>query len=909
MRSSFLSGILLASALLVVGARDGALPAQGQEQKPTLDKYGDPLPPGAIARLGTLRFVHMGGLTSVAVSPDDKLVASGVNANAKIRLWNAETGKVLREIGTPGDPVTCLLFAADGKSLFAGCGRFMCCLDPTTGKSIWEQEAAKGGTFEGGTKASQIIRVKDKIVSIHRGRIFCEGVNSWGETSYRYHGQKLVRFWNRTTGNPVPLPKALESTTKTEGRIPVLFHDAAVTADATLAAVVVSEADPLPRKKGEWEGKWSYKDRRLQIVQVGTGKIVHSVADPDGLLYHLAFAPDGRSLALTAGKEIWLINTDTGKKRVLTKGLPSVPYQLTFAGGDRLASLFDDDSIRVWNLPTGQSIEKHGIRSSNLAPAIGGKTAATIHGDTVQLVDAETGQSLHAFQRHPRPPSIRYAFYSKGTLISCDRDLVFFWNTHDWKIQSSLVIPPGRLWNWSYNDRLKIDQGVSLEKQLYVKEHEKVLELQSLSTSQLIRPLDKSTNDEYSPYFSAAGNRMFTYMDRCFYFYDVGTGKQLSKIPRSTAQWLGYNCPPALSPLGSFFAQNPDFTEIGIYDVQSGKCLRKLCPNMPGNINNKERSVLGFTFSRDEKSIAGEVHQIIGDGLERAGVSLWDVATGNVLQEFTVVPAFGSHWKQRLHAPKIDLLALSCDNRFVALTGTESNAIEIWEIASGTKRGEFTGHEGKIADLAFSPDGKQLASSSEDTTVLIWDLNRPLQPGSFKKHLDAKELDAYWNALLQADAKKADVAIWSLVSAPKDSVAFLKKQLHPAQAPDKKQVQGLIADLDSGDFQVRSKAQTQLQQFGELALPDLQAALKQPKSVEQKQRLDLLVQKALDESRPFGTAENIRRWRALEVLEKIASAEAKQLVRDLADGVATAQITLAARQVLTRMEKSAAPSP
>src|ERR1043165_278643 len=99
---------------------------------PRTDLYGDPLPEGAIARLGTLRLTHLGGIEAVAISPDGTMAASGVQqgkekylgertiheskgfalkegvrvTEATIRLWNVRTGELLRQLSTPDAPVS-----------------------------------------------------------------------------------------------------------------------------------------------------------------------------------------------------------------------------------------------------------------------------------------------------------------------------------------------------------------------------------------------------------------------------------------------------------------------------------------------------------------------------------------------------------------------------------------------------------------------------------------------------------------------------------------------------------------------------------------------------------------------------------------------------------------------------------
>lgn len=116
----------------------------------------------------------------------------------------------------------------------------------------------------------------------------------------------------------------------------------------------------------------------------------------------------------------------------------------------------------------------------------------------------------------------------------------------------------------------------------------------------------------------------------------------------------------------------------------------------------------------------------------------------------------------------------------------------------------------------------------------------------------------------------------------------------------------LIADLDSDDFTVREKAKKQLRQLGERAEPGLREALKGKSPLEARRRIEELI----EELQALSTSPDcLRELHAVEVLEHIGTAEARQMLRTLADGAAHARLTREAKASLQRLDKRFVPKP
>jgi hypothetical protein len=242
-------------------------------------------------------------------------------------------------------------------------------------------------------------------------------------------------------------------------------------------------------------------------------------------------------------------------------------------------------------------------------------------------------------------------------------------------------------------------------------------------------------------------------------------------------------------------------------------------------------------------------------------------------------------------------VALSPDGQLLA-TGHEDGALVLWDIASGRKRSVLTGHRGAVLAVAFAADGKTLATGSTDGTALLWDVALSLRAQPAAASTTAAQLARLWDWLRQEDARGVQRALRELTATPRETVAFLKERLRPVAPADPRHIAALVADLDRNEFARRDRAMAELEKLEHLAAPALRQALVGKTSLEFRRRVEQLLEKL-----KRWTPERLAELRALEVLERIGTPEARALLATVAGGAPASPRTEEARASLERLRR------
>jgi WD40 repeat protein len=700
----------------------------GPAAKVRTDAHGDPLPKGAVARLGSTRFRHR-GFTFVGFSADGRelLFLSWQGYH-----WaDLATGKFTRSIrasipfmrGT-NRPYATLAAKAPVLALGMDALEFhsITITDANSGEELAcfnREDLYKGGSYT--------LRIPGHLTP--DGKL----LPLWGET---FEERDLIRVFETKAKKPL-----YEFQSKKEHS----FTAAALSRDGkTLAAVETSNDNPT--------------DQWLRTWDLATGKPLRSLALATGAVTHLHLLPDNKGLLLAADddKRVRLVDTTTGKEvRTFPDADLGEHYFDVSHDGTRLYTA-GPGKVQEWDLTTGKPkrVFHSAIFAEDWPPRVvvlapDGKRLVAVGAQCWTAWDLATGQELHTTSGHCGPVG-SVAFAPDGrTLVTDGGDrTVRLWEVATGKVVRQLFVagedtPEARLTDELCYRRCAFSAD---GKVVAANGHGEGLYVWDAATGKL---LERLGDERHWPLFAFGpqGRSLALHQQNGqLALGQAGSGKPLRSwqgpLHVYPSSWPPYLDALAFSPDGRLLAlpgvvPGEAAIRIELWETATGK-MRKALEWQDLASGGKQVGAVESVSDALERGdqpywgrriqggplgphVSGSCAALVftPDGRQLAAAAadtiyLFDVGSGKQVRSFG-----GPHLWGRA-------LAFSPDGKWLAC-GRLDGSLRLWEVATGKLLRDVPGHETAVSAVAFAPDGLRLATASLDATVLLWDVEELLR--------------------------------------------------------------------------------------------------------------------------------------------------------------------------------------
>jgi WD40 repeat protein/serine/threonine protein kinase len=424
-----------------------------------------------------------------------------------------------------------------------------------------------------------------------------------------------------------------------------------------------------------WEWHYLHAGSRRALLTVGWPAPGYRFP-----ITHAAWSPDGKRLALVS--YIDTVNrfdgtgiSSEGQGTVTIWSLSSRKEQLTLKG------------------------HKNAIGSISWRPD-GARLATGSWDGTIKVWDTATGKAQRAFQGHDGPPRSYVedqitclAWSPDGTSLaaSTGRGLVLLWDVAAARRVRALRGDPKHVWSvvWSPDGTRLASVG-----------EERAIRVWNAATGKEICVIDGSPDPVAAVAWSPDGSRLVLSAvsngsaSKVVKVWDARTGQVLWALPcdhrGGEASW---------SPDGKWLAAPFGGGQWAVLDAQTGKPTFTMSgPSGLWTKGGLGDVISSVAWSPDSRRLA------VRSGENR--IVVWDVATQK--EAFSV----RDHLIQGLGG-------WSADGRYLLSRG--QTVAQVWDATAGQEWLDFRGHADRVTGLAWSPDGKRLASASQDRTVKVWD--------------------------------------------------------------------------------------------------------------------------------------------------------------------------------------------
>jgi WD40 repeat protein len=843
---------LLASVVIVTGA--AAQPAKG----PRLDVHGDPLPDGAVARLGTSRFQPPGAVRLVALSPDGTTVATAAypsKEGLRVSFLDTSSGKTVRQTDLAEVDGERMQFTPDGKGLVFSRWSGIKLVDIATGKV---------------TRSIDSEQVREPAVALSAdGKWVGAQQQKWA-----YHAP--VGVWDTKTGKEVASLPGRGASCKG-----LAFSDDGKR--LLLWSLVPTHADKNSI------GFDSKSQVAVACIDVGARKILGETTA--GRDHFVALGPDGETVALEAPdrQSVRVRHLPTGAERC---AIPVRQAKFAFGPGGKVLFTVDEGGrAALWDAAKGDKVRdlEGGLVHEDfdiLGISKDGRTAAALDGGwrsaaVVAVWDVATGK------RAGRPPghdgAVTCVAYAPGGKLMASGGVdrtVRLWRpaaaehlrvvaTHKDEVTAVALSPDGKLVASSSR------AGVTV--------------LSAAADGKVVAEFTGPEKGATALAFSPEGTELFAGgRSPDVRAWGIKGAQEVVRLTTGhDGDVMAFGDAGALALTANGEIRNEEVPErLQVWDPAKGRSITSI--PLRGEPVGRVHCAAAV-FSPDGRLIASSQvseYQGIRPSYGATRVCLWERASGQPIR--TLAPAVT---QVLAFSPDGRLLASGAAGRSGHLAIGYGSGLDVWDTLTGEKAGALPVSPQCVT---FSPDGSHLATGGQDRSVLVWAAPKR-EPPRRAKAPAAAERDAWW-AALGRDAKDAYAAIGQMLGAPDSAVTLLEERVRPVRLSDADEVARLIARLDSESFAEREGAQQALEKMGEGAAHLLVKQLQGRVSAESRRRLEEALSKCEATS-----AVVLRHHRAVAALEWVGTPAARALLRTLADGAPRARLTTDARAALKRL--------